>query len=229
MIRWRTPDLYPIYFDRPRLYVFIALRSYNRSITNSPSPVSSGLLILHGRKSWSFMAPEVNSARVTVILQFCQWLYNLPWVVQLEESDNLFPMIESVHVLGIALMAGTLITVDLRVLGATFPQEPVRRIAGTLLPYTWAGFVLMVATGLPLFAAESINLINNPAFQVKLVLLALAGVNALLFHLTVYRRVDSWGSGGTSPPAARLLAGVSVLLWLSIIVSGRLIAVFHRH
>ena len=147
----------------------------------------------------------------------------------MEESDNLFPMIESVHVLGIALMAGTLITVDLRVLGATFPHEPVRRIAETLLPYTWAGFVLMVATGLPLFAAESVKLINNPAFRIKLMLLALAGINALLFHLTVYRNVDAWGRSGTSPPTARLLAGISALLWLSVIVSGRLIAVFHSH
>ena len=167
--------------------------------------------------------------RIKVILEFCQWLYNLPWVVQLEESDNLFPIIESAHVLGITLMAGTLVTVDLRVLGATFPSEPVRRIAETLLPYTWAGFGLMVATGLPLFAAESINLVNNPAFLVKLVLLALAGINALLFHVTVYRNVDEWGISATTPLTARLLAGNSVLLWLSVIVAGRLIAVFHTH
>jgi hypothetical protein len=167
--------------------------------------------------------------RNKVITEFCQWLYNLPWVVKLEESDNLFPIIESVHVLGIALMAGTLITVDLRVLGATFPREPVRRIAQTLLPYTWAGFALMVITGLPLFAAESIDLINNPAFLTKLVLLVLAGLNALLFHLTVYRTVDEWGNGAIPPPSARLLAGTSALLWLSIIVAGRLIAVFHTH
>ena len=164
-----------------------------------------------------------------MILEFCQWLYNLPWVVQLEESDNLFPIIESVHVLSIALMAGTLVTVDLRVLGATFPNEPVRRIAETLLPYTWVGFALMVATGLPLFAAESIKLINNPAFVVKLVLLALAGANAALFHLTVYRSVDSWGIGPAAPLTARLLAGTSALLWFSVIVAGRLIAVFHTH
>jgi hypothetical protein len=162
-----------------------------------------------------------------VIQEFCQWLYDLPWVVSLEESDNLFPIIESVHVLGIGLMAGTLITVDLRVIGATFRQEPVRRIAQTLLPYTWAGFALMAATGLPLFAAESVKLIHNPAFLVKLVLLALAGVNALLFHLTVYRKVDEWGSTPTAPLPARLLAGMSAVLWLSVIVAGRLIAVFH--
>jgi hypothetical protein len=164
-----------------------------------------------------------------VIAQFCQWLYELPWIVDLEESDNLFPIIESVHVLGIGLMAGTLITVDLRVLGATLRCEPVRRIAETLLPYTWAGFVLMVATGLPLFAAESVKLIHNPAFLIKLVLLALAGANALLFHLTVYRNVDEWGGTATTPLPARLLAGVSAVLWFSVIVAGRLIAVFHTH
>jgi hypothetical protein len=164
-----------------------------------------------------------------VIAQFCQWLYDLPWVVDLEESDNLFPIIESVHVLGIGLMAGTLITVDLRVLGATLRGEPVRRIAETLLPYTWAGFVLMVATGLPLFAAESVKLIHNPAFLMKLVLLALAGANALLFHLTVYRNVDEWVGIATTPLPARLLAGVSAVLWFSVIVAGRLIAVFHTH
>jgi hypothetical protein len=166
---------------------------------------------------------------MTVILEFCQWLYNLPWVVRLEESDNLFPIIESVHVLSIALMAGTLVIVDLRVLGATFANEPVRRIAAALLPYTWSGFVLMVATGLPLFAAESVNLIGNPAFLVKLVLLALAGANAALFHLTVYRSVDQWGVAATAPLAARLLAGTSALLWVGVIVAGRLIAVFHGH
>jgi hypothetical protein len=164
-----------------------------------------------------------------VVLAFCQWLYELPWVVKLEESDNLFPMIESVHVLGIGLMAGTLITVDLRVLGATFRREPLRRVAETLLPYTWAGFALMVATGLPLFAAESVKLINNPAFLTKLVLLALAGMNALVFHLTVYRKVDEWSGTGTTPLPARLLAATSAVLWLSVIVAGRLIAVFHTH
>jgi hypothetical protein len=164
-----------------------------------------------------------------VIQEFCQWLYDLPWVVTLEESDNLFPLIESAHVLGIGLMAGTLIVVDLRVLGVTFQREPVRRIAQALLPYTWAGFALMVATGLPLFAAESVKLIHNPAFLIKLVLLTLAGLNALLFHLTIYRKVDEWGGKANTPLPARVLAGTSAVLWLSVIVAGRLIAVFHSH
>jgi hypothetical protein len=166
---------------------------------------------------------------MTTLLGLCQWLYDLPWVVQLEESDNLFPIIESVHVLGIGLMAGTIITVDLRVMGLVFRQQPVRRIAETLLPYTWWGFALMVVSGLPLFAAESIKVIYNPAFRVKLVLLALAGANAALFHGTIYRTVDTWGSGAHPPFPARVLAAMSAALWFAVIVSGRLIAVFHSH
>src|SRR5580658_7116352 len=166
---------------------------------------------------------------VTQILEFCRWLYDLSWVVRLEESDNLFPIIESVHVLGIALMAGTIITVDLRIMGAIFREEPVRRIAQALLPYTWWGFALMVASGIPLFAAESVKVIYNPAFRVKLVLLALAGLNAALFHKTVYRTVDAWGRSALSPLGARVLAGMSATLWFGVIVSGRLIAVFHGH
>jgi hypothetical protein len=166
---------------------------------------------------------------VSHILEFCRWLYDLSWVVQLEESNNLFPIIESVHVLGIALMAGTIITVDLRIVGTIFREEPVRRIAQALLPYTWWGFALMVVSGIPLFAAESVKVIYNPAFRVKLLLLGLAGANALLFHRTLYRTVDDWGVRTGAPLPARLLAGTSALLWCAIIVSGRLIAVFaHR-
>jgi hypothetical protein len=163
---------------------------------------------------------------LTTLLAWCQWLYDLPWVVQLEESENLFPIIESVHVLGIGLMAGTIITVDLRVLGLVLRREPVRRIADALLPYTWWGFALMVVTGAPLFAAESVKVIYNPAFQIKLVLLALAAANALVFHATVYRSVDDWGRRAAGPLRARLLAGTSATLWFAVIVAGRLIAVF---
>lgn len=164
---------------------------------------------------------------MSIILELCQRLYDLPWAVRLEESDNLFPIIESAHVLGIGLMAGTIIIVDLRVLGRVFQQHPVRRIAETLLPYTWLGFALMVSSGIPLFAAEAIKVIYNPAFQLKLILLVCAAANAVLFHRTVYRTVDDWGSNAAGPLPARVLAGTSALLWLAVIVAGRMIAVFH--
>jgi hypothetical protein len=158
----------------------------------------------------------------------CQWIYDWPASTQLRESDNAFPLIETAHVLAVALIAGSIITVDLRLIGAVLRDQPVERIAGALLPWTWRGFALMVVTGLPLFASEAVKLYANPAFRVKLLLLALAGVNAFLFHRTAYRGVGAW-STGPAPFPARAFAGVSLLLWAGVIVSGRLIAVFHGH
>lgn len=165
---------------------------------------------------------------MTTIQTFCQWIYDWPASTWLRESDNAFPLLETAHVLAITLIAGSILTVDLRLIGVVLRSEPAGRIASALLPWTWRGFALMMVTGLPLFASEAANLYGNPAFQVKLMLLGLAGLNALLFHRTAYRQVSDWGRG-SSPLSARAFASISILLWAGIIVSGRLIAVFHGH
>jgi hypothetical protein len=166
---------------------------------------------------------------MNAIQHLCQWVYDWPQVEALRESDQVFPLVETVHVLAIALIVGTIVTVDLRLIGLVLRQEPAERVARALLPYTWWGFVLMLATGVPLFAAESVNLYANPAFRVKLVLLLLAGANALLFHRTAYRRVREWTIGSAAPGYAQIFAYVSILLWSGIVISGRLIAVFRAH
>jgi hypothetical protein len=159
----------------------------------------------------------------------CQWLYELQTSTALRESDVVFPLIETFHVLAVTLIAGTIVTVDLRVCGLIFRGESLTRLTQALLPYTWYGFVLMVVTGLPLFAAEAAKLYGNPAFRVKLLLLGLAGLNALLFHKTSFRGFDDSDRRGATSLPARIFASVSILLWSGIIVSGRLIAVFHSH
>jgi hypothetical protein len=166
---------------------------------------------------------------MTALQTLCQWLYDWPPAVALRESEDVFPLIETAHVLAICLMVGTVVTLDLRLLGLIMRDEPVKRLARALLPYTWCGFALMLLTGLPLFAAESLQLYANPAFRLKLVLLALAGGNALLFHTTVYRSVDEWNDRTAAPLGARIIASASLLLWSGIVVAGRLIAVFRTH
>jgi hypothetical protein len=150
---------------------------------------------------------------MATLQDLCLWIYDLPVSMALRESDVVFPLIETFHVLAITLIVGTVITVDLRVGGLILRDQPLDQITGALLPYTWWGFAFMAVSGLPLFAAEAAKLYANPAFRIKLLLLALAGLNALLFHRT----------------RARMFAGASILLWSGIIVSGRLIAVFHGH
>jgi len=160
---------------------------------------------------------------------FCERLNDLPWSTALSESDDAFPVLETLHVLSISLIVGTVVTVDLRVSGLILRSEPVTRVVRALLPGTWMGFGIMVLSGLPLFASEASRLYGNPAFRLKLLLLGLAGLNALIFHLAAYRRVAQWDQRPAGPPVARALAAVSIVLWAGVIVSGRMIAVFHGH
>jgi len=166
---------------------------------------------------------------MTTLQYLCQWLYDLPTSTALRESDVVFPLIETFHVLAITLIAGTIVTVDLRVCGLILRGESLSRITRVLLPYTWYGFAVMLITGLPLFAAEAAKLYGNPAFRVKLLLLGLAGLNALLFHKTAFRGIEDLDRRSATSLPARVFASLSILLWSGIIVSSRLIAVFHSH
>lgn len=166
---------------------------------------------------------------MTLLQTLCQWLYEWAPAAALRESDDLYPLIETAHVLAICLAVGSILAVDLRLLGWVLQHEPVTRVTRALLPLTWCGFGLMVVTGVPLFAAEAVPLYSNPAFRAKLLLLAVAGLNALVFHRTVFRSVAVWADTPGVPAGARAFAVVSVVTWAAVIVAGRFIAVFHGH
>lgn len=156
----------------------------------------------------------------------CQLLYDSRIGTAIRESDNAFPIIESVHVLGITLLAGTIAVLDLRMLGVILREIPVRRIARAVLPLTWSGFIVMFISGFLLFWSEAAKNYTNPAFRIKLVLLILAGLNPLIFHTGVYRRAQEWELAAVAPWRARVAAIVSLTLWSGIIVAGRAIAYF---
>ena len=103
----------------------------------------------------------------------------------MRESRWAFDVIETIHTLGIILVAGTIMLVDLRLLGMGLRREPVSDVVSRIVPWTLSGFCLMFLTGGWLFAGEASKLYHSPAFRTKLVLLSLAGLNALIFHLTV--------------------------------------------
>jgi hypothetical protein len=156
----------------------------------------------------------------------CQLLYDSRIGTAIRESDNAFPIIESVHVLGITLLAGTIAVLDLRMLGVILREIPVRRIARAVLPLTWSGFVVMFISGFLLFWSEAAKNYTNPAFRIKLVLLILAGLNPVIFHTGVYRRAHEWELARVAPWRARIAAIVSLTLWSGIIIAGRAIAYF---
>ena len=161
-----------------------------------------------------------------MLLQICQWLNDSAVGTAIRESDLMFPAIETIHVLAIALLVGTVAILDLRLLGFVLRREPVSGIAGQILPWTWAGFAIMFASGFLLFWAEAVKCYGNPAFRLKVLLLILVGLNPFIFHSTIYRRVSDWNTSQVTPVQARLAAVLSLSLWSGIIITGRAIAYF---
>jgi hypothetical protein len=155
---------------------------------------------------------------------FCQWLENSSWATAIHQSLWLFPMLETAHLFGIVSLVGATSALDLRLIGLTMKGEPVSRIAGRLLPWAWAGLMIQVVTGFCLFASEATRCFENKAFRIKMVMLVLAGLNALIFHQTVYRRVASWDEAPATPLGAKFAGCCSILLWFGIVAAGRWIA-----
>jgi hypothetical protein len=158
------------------------------------------------------------------ILSVCEWLQNLPWASGVKESPWQFPVIESIHSLGLSVMLWPAAILDLRLLGIIMKKRPASAVASQFLPWVWTGFVTMVLTGAMLFASEAVKCYNSPFFRAKLALLAVAGVNALLFHTTVFRDVTTWDNNLKTPWRAKLAGGCSLAIWIGVVAMGRALA-----
>lgn len=155
---------------------------------------------------------------------FCEWLANTPGSIALHESLWAYPIVESVHVLALCLFVGFAAMLDLRLLGKTQRATPVSEVATRLLPWTTAGFGVMVVTGALLFYGIPVRTYENIFFRIKVVLLILSGVNAFVFHSGIYRTVKKWDLDPVPPARARLAGALSLTFWGAIIVCGRMIA-----
>jgi hypothetical protein len=152
------------------------------------------------------------------------WLAATPWSVALHESLYMYSFIETAHVIGITLFVGTLMMVDLRLLGVAFRGVPVSQINARILPWTVAGFVLMLATGLALFYAIPVRTWHSVWFRAKMLMMLAAAVNVWIFHHRVERDRARWDDAPKPPVSARISAVVSLTLWIGVIVMGRMIA-----
>ncbi len=153
---------------------------------------------------------------------FLRSLENSGLATSLRGSLYYFPFIESVHVMALALVFGSILVVDLRALGIASTNRSFTRLSTELLRITWGAFAVSALTGSLMFVTNARVYAHNTAFQVKMVLLALAGLNMALFHLTAGRSVSRWDRA-TAPKAGRITAAASLVLWLGIILAGRVI------
>lgn len=158
------------------------------------------------------------------LAKLCQSIYDGQTATSLRESLWVFPFIEGLHLLGIALSVGTLCWFDLRLLGVALRDEPVSEVWKQVMPPALIGFVLMFVTGLFLFWAEAITAYHSVHFWIKLALLLLAGVNALIFEATAHRGMAEWNTAAVPPFGARAAGFISLVLWTAIIITGRTMA-----
>lgn len=160
------------------------------------------------------------------LLGLCEWLRETAASTAIRESLYFYPLLHWWHILSISVMFGSIVFLDLRLIGAGFRKRRVTDVAGQLLPWTWTGYVLMALSGGLIFLSDPVRYYESTLFRIKVLLMILAGINALVFHFTVYRSVASWDL--ENPPArARIAGAVSMTAWVAVIATGRAVGYFN--
>jgi len=151
------------------------------------------------------------------VLPFFQWCENSAVGAAIRGSQWLFPVIESFHLLALALIGGAVLIVNLRLLGLGLRSQPAAQLARDTQPWLIGGLAVMVATGIPLFLSEAIKCYYSPAFRMKMAFL----LPAIVFTFTVHRKVAAADEKVVGPLRSGLVALVSVALWSVVGASGR--------
>jgi len=148
------------------------------------------------------------------------WLQDLKFPTEIRESDWLFPTIETVHVFALVLVVGSIMTVDLRLLGFANRERPFSELAGEMLPWTWVAFLVAASAGLMMFSSKALIYYGNIPFRLKMCCLLLAGINMVVFHWLGTRHLAAWDRK-EPPRLAKFAGGTSLLLWAGVVAAGR--------
>jgi hypothetical protein len=153
-----------------------------------------------------------------MIMELCEWLAST-WL-GMQISEKYFPLIESIHVIGLAGVFGSIAIVDLRLLGLANTKLPITYVSNQVLPWTWRSFFLAALTGTLMFIGNATTYYDNMPFRIKIVLLILVGINMAIFQFGTFRNVSAWDTGKT-PSGARFAGATSLVLWTLIVGFGR--------
>ncbi|MDO8678058.1 MAG: hypothetical protein Q7R30_05780 [Acidobacteriota bacterium] len=152
-----------------------------------------------------------------MLLPFFEWCEQL-WLGQFIVGSNwLFPVIESVHLLGLSVLGGAILVVDMRLLGLGLKNHPVTELARDARPWLIGALVVMIATGIPLFLSESVKCYYSQAFWNKMTALAIG----LVFTFTIRARVTETESVGNTARRQAVVGALSLALWFTVAASGR--------
>lgn len=152
---------------------------------------------------------------------FISYFENSALADNIRENDVLFPLIESLHVVSICLVVGSIFAVDLRLLGLASTDRSVSRVTNGILPLTWTAFAVAVASGSLLFISNATKYLGNDYFDAKILLICAAGLNMAMFHALTAKDLPRWENDTRLPLPARLAGGLSILLWIAVVACGR--------
>lgn len=134
-----------------------------------------------------------------------------------------YPSVEALHIMALGLVFGSIVVVDLRLLGLS-REVSASRLARHALPWTVGAFVVAMLTGLLMFTAHAEDFVTNRVFILKMGLILAAGVNAGLLHTGAFRTVAQWDTAVIPPARVRFAAALSIVIWICVIACGRLLA-----
>jgi hypothetical protein len=156
------------------------------------------------------------------VLSFFQWCAASALGTAIRDSRWLFPVIEAVHLLGLGLMGGLVLLVDMRLMGLAMPRKPVAALAREIQPWLVSALAVMLTTGLLLYTSEAPKLYYNAAFWMKMGFLAAA----IVYTFTVRRAVLAADESRVGPVWGKLVALVSIALWAGVGIGGRAIGFY---
>jgi uncharacterized protein DUF6644 len=157
------------------------------------------------------------------VIGILQWINDQPLADNIRGSYWMFPAIETIHVIAIVIVLGSITRLDMRLMGLVWRNRPVTEVSEEMLPWTWTSFVVATVFGLLLWSSKPIDYFQIAFFDVKMILILLAGVNMLLFQFVTFKTVAQWDRDPLPPPPARLAGALSMVFWLGVVICGRLI------
>jgi len=163
------------------------------------------------------------------LYSICEWIQNTGLLTAVRETPWVYPVIMATHLACIALFGGMILMTDLRLLGLALRDQSIAEVVAGLRPFKRIGFVIMVVCGLLMAGSEAPTYYPNPYFWTKMTLLLLVGVHALVFKPTVYDHPEELDQAAVLPARAKAAAVLSLILWVSIPVCGRLIGYYEPH
>jgi hypothetical protein len=158
------------------------------------------------------------------IYPYLEWLQDTWLSGFIRDTKWCFPAIELVHLFGLVTLMATMLAFDLRLMNVWLRGRPVSVLMKRLLPWTWTAFAVMICTGTGLFLSDPLRFFDNTSFRIKLALIALAGLNALVFQVTTARTLDRWDLNIDTPRGAKIAGFLSMALWFGVVAAGRWIA-----